>query len=125
MTRPLWNFEWKWLGAIPNYDLGGVYALFSDEQLLYVGLGASRGGGNYVNRGISNRLLSHVIRRAPDNSDVGYEVRERWQGLGVTMIATIGFPVEFTYLSCALEDFLIGQLDPPENRMKRSLKIAE
>ncbi|MFX7427471.1 hypothetical protein ABTJ07_19030, partial [Acinetobacter baumannii] len=58
---PEWDFSWNFVGPVPNYLLGGLYALFSDEKLLYVGLGASRGGGIYQDRGISRRLLAHVL----------------------------------------------------------------
>ncbi len=119
LVWPKWNFDWKWIGAIPNYELAGVYALFADERLSYLGLGASRGGGIYVDRGVSRRLLAHVMRRAPDGADVGYVLRDRWQCSGVNLIATIGFPSNLSYLACALEDYLIGKLCPPENKMKR------
>lgn len=119
-TWPAWDFSWNWSGPVPNYELGGLYTLFADEALIYVGLGASRGGGIYQDRGISRRLLAHVIEIAPKGSGVSYVPRQRWREASVTSIGTIGFPIGTTYLACALEDFLIGRLNPPKNSLKRS-----
>ena len=122
VDRPEWDFSWDWNGAVPNYLLGGVYALFNGDNLLYIGLGSSRGGGIYKDRGISRRLMSHVYLRTP-NTETGYMPRERWEKLGVNKVATIGFQQELNYLAPALEDYLIGKLNPEENSMKRSKKI--
>jgi hypothetical protein len=124
VPRPSWDFSWNWKGAVSNYQLGGVYALFNSEALVYVGLGASRGGGIYENRGISRRLNAHVTSVAPVGSSTDYVAKDRWLAAGVNLIATIGFPLEFTYLSCALEDYLLSKLNPPENRLKRNRAIA-
>lgn len=117
---PEWDFSWGWTGPVPSHDKGGIYALFRKEELLYIGLGNSRGSGIYSNRGISNRLLAHVIQIAPPNSSATYEPRTRWQDLGVSTVGTLGFPHEVNYLALALEDYLIARIDPPENVMKRS-----
>ena len=110
--------EWKvWreflYGSVPNYDVGGCYALFAESELLYVGLGASKGGGLYPNHGISRRLMAHVIvsdrQRGPNWS----KLRDSWSN--VTDIHTIGFPNEVGYLAAALESFLIRELNPPRN----------
>ncbi|GHU49817.1 hypothetical protein AGMMS50289_26740 [Betaproteobacteria bacterium] len=45
--------------------------------------------------------------------------RKRWLALGVDLLATIGFPPEYNYLALALEDYLIGELNPSENSAKR------
>lgn len=116
---PEWDFSWDWCGSVPNYTLGGLYAIFSDQTLVYVGLGASRGGGIYRDRGISRRLLAHVIKTSSIEKSTSYEPKDRWKALGVDSIATIGFPADVNYLACALEDYLIGKLSPPENQMKK------
>lgn len=117
---PQWDFSWRWNGAVPNYLLGGLYALLSGDRLIYIGLGASRGGGLYQERGISRRLIAHVISSAADrNAGRDYVLQSRWDDLGVDVVATIGFPLEYAYLAPALEDYLIGRLNPPENLMKR------
>lgn len=115
---PVWDFSWELRGAAPNGRLGGLYALSRAQELLYVGLGSSRGGGDYPDRGISRRLIAHVVRNAPDGN--GYVLRPRWQGLGADSIGTLGFPQEFNYLAPALEDYLIGRLNPLENTLKRT-----
>lgn len=116
---PEWNIEWDWTGPVPNHKIGGLYALFSGEQLLYVGLGNSRGGGVYKEHGISRRLLSHVLKITPEDHPKSYMPQERWQKVNVDRLATIGFPNKLNYLAPALEDFLIGELNPPENSVKR------
>lgn len=122
---PTWDFSWKWRGPVPNYRLGGVYALFVGNDLLYVGLGASRGAGNYQDCGISRRLMAHVIRTTSDDSGgMWYTPRDHWLSLGVDLVATIGFRSECSYLAPALEDYLIGKLNPPENSVKRNLSGA-
>ena len=117
--HPQWDFSWTWCNAVPNYQLGGLYALFSGDKLLYIGLGASKGGGIYKDRGISRRLLAHVLEIAPKNSPLSYVPQDRWKDLQVDLVATIGFPEDRNYLACALEDYLIGKLSPPENQLKR------
>ena len=121
---PQWDFSWEWKGPVPNYLLGGVYALLKGDDVLYVGLGNSRGGGIYKDRGISRRLMSHVTRSAPAGSPVDSILRERWFDAGVDKVATIGFKQEFNYLAPALEDFLIGRPSPAENQMKRAARAA-
>ncbi|MBP2667671.1 MAG: hypothetical protein H6Q76_2651 [Firmicutes bacterium] len=121
---PQWDFSWQWCNAVPNYQLGGVYALFSGDTLQYVGLGSSVGGGIYKDHGISRRLLAHVLKSAPADASVSYEAQDRWKALQVDLVATIGFPTEYSYLASALEDYLIGRLSPPENRLKRQFAPA-
>lgn len=70
-------------------------------------------------RRISRRLLSHVIQISENDASV-YEFQKRWAVLQADLVATIGFPADYNYLACALEDYLIGKLNPPENQMKRS-----
>lgn len=116
---PEWDFSWKFVGPVPNYLFGGLYALFSDEKLLYVGLGASRGGGIYQDRGISRRLLAHVLKPASHDEYMDYKLNDRWNEAGANSVATLGFPAEYNYLAPALEDYLIGRLNPIENKMKK------
>lgn len=112
--RPDW-MEWKdfLYGSVPNYDLGGCYVLFSGNDLIYVGLGASRGSGLYVDHGISRRLMAHVIASDRLRGKEWSKLREPWSN--VTALFTIGFPNEYAYLAAALESFLIRELSPPKN----------
>ena len=118
-SSPQWDFSWDWCGPVPNYLVGGVYALLKGNEVLYVGLGNSRGGGIYQDRGISRRLMAHVTLSSPKGSPVDSVLRERWIKVGIDKIATIGFPQQYNYLAPALEDFLIGHLGPVENKVKR------
>ncbi len=45
---PAWDFSWNWCGPVPNYLLGGVYALLKGDTVLYIGVGTSRGAGIYL-----------------------------------------------------------------------------
>jgi len=121
-AAPCWSHGWRLCGPVPNYLLGGVYAIFRDHHLLYVGLGASLGGGIYKDRGISRRLYAHVVRVATDGSS--YLFRERWIEAGATSVSTLGFEQDTNYLAPALEDYLIRSLSPtpPCNVMKRPKK---
>ena len=117
--RPDWKVWENFLyGSVPNHDLGGCYVLFSGDELLYVGLGASRGGGPYPNHGISRRLTKHVIESDPQRGGDRSRLREPWNN--VNAIFTIGFPNECAYLAAALEAFLIRELNPPSNIYGRS-----
>lgn len=40
----------------PNYLKAGIYAFVKDEEIIYVGVGASKGGGIYPDRGLSRRF---------------------------------------------------------------------
>jgi len=109
-------------GEIPNHDLRGCYALFADSDLVYVGLGASRGEGRYEKHGIGNRLMKHVVswdRKYParPGPERRYILQERWSQCGVNSIYTIGLPQNIDYLACALEMFLITKTQPRENRV--------
>ena len=114
---PTWNFDWQWRGAVPNYLLPGLYALFKDEELVYIGLG--RGGAE---RGLSARLESHVLKIEKCGNDKWYVPQPKWAELGVNQLATIGFPTDYGYLAPALEDYLIERLNPPANRVGRNIR---
>lgn len=112
--QPNWNGWEEFLyGSAPNYELGGCYALFAGNELLYVGLGASRGGGLYPDHGISRRLMAHVIASDRHRGESWSRLRDPWSS--ITAIFTIGFPNECIYLAAALEAFLIRELSPPRN----------
>lgn len=112
--HPRWEAWQEFLsGSVPNYQFGGCYALFEDDKLVYVGLGASRGGGRYLESGISRRMMSHVYcsNREPGKNTL--KLRDAW--LSVNSIYTIGLP-DRAYLATALESFLIRELSPPRNK---------
>ena len=117
ISAPIWDFSWRFQGAIPNYLLGGVYALLRGEEVVYLGLGISKGGGIYKDRGISRSLQSHVYKR--DDTPTGYTLKPHWRDKGITTVATLGFDQDRSYLAPALENFLINSLRPSSNTMNK------
>ena len=78
-TSPIWKYNYTWDGAVPYHDLGGVYALINEHQeIVYIGLGSSRGGRKYKEHGISRRLLKHVIKRNPAEDGKRYVTKPKW-----------------------------------------------
>ncbi|MBD9415899.1 GIY-YIG nuclease family protein [Pseudomonas sp. PDM16] len=123
-SEPEWKHGWSWKGSLPHYEKGGVYALFdTGGEVVYIGLGASKGGGRYIDRGISRRLINHVVMRDPSKGKDHYMPKPNW--LEVNSIGAIGFPRESAYLALALEAFLIGELNPPRNRQKRIAAVSQ
>ncbi len=110
---PEWSAHWSITsqGPIPNGDKQGCYCLYENSDLVYVGLGVSRGSGLYKEHGIGKRLYSHVVAvdhsRSAENGKGFYKPREKWSA--VTHIRTIGFPSGYGYLAPALELFLLNQ----------------
>jgi hypothetical protein len=115
---PEWKRGWAWKGSVPYHDKGGVYALFDKgNTLLYIGLGASVGGGSYKEHGLSRRLLAHVITTDPTKGKGHYVPQKKWTE--VASIAGIGFEAGQSYVAAALEDYLIWNLSPPRNSTKK------
>ena len=106
--QPIWK-QWDPFlrGSVPNYKLGGCYALFERGNLIYIGKGS---------HGISRRLSSHVLRIDHYTEEKGEHISkltDKWKD--VDAIYTIGFTNEIEYLALALENFLIRKLSPPNN----------
>ncbi|MDI1278612.1 hypothetical protein, partial [Methylobacter sp.] len=113
--RPTWE---KWepflRGNVPNYKLGGCYALFEGVSLIYIGKGVGKVRGSTLSHGISRRLSSHVLRIDKYEKDYHWcKLIDKWNG--ITDIYTIGFSNESEHLAHALENFLIRKLSPPKN----------
>lgn len=104
---PQWSGWHEFHGSVPNYQHAGCYALFEGERLIYIGVGASRGSGRYVDHGLSRRLMSHVLRIDREKGETWSKPRVGWES--VTAIYTIGFPRTVAYLSPALETYLIRE----------------
>lgn len=115
---PKWDFSWNFIGPVPNYLLGGVYALLKDDDVIYIGLGISKGNSYYKNRGLSRRMMSHVYRTSPKDHSTDVILRERWLELGVNKVATFGFSESRNYLAVSLEDYLIDSINPTANSLK-------
>lgn len=104
---PQWLHWPEFKGSVPNYQLGGCYALFEGPTLVYVGLGASKGGGLYPEHGISRRLMSHVLRIDREKGAEWSKPRTGWEA--INSIYTVGFPSRLVHLAPALETFLIRE----------------
>lgn len=116
-----WLNNWTWNTSVPHHDKSGVYALLDESgEVVYIGLGASRGGGIYKEHGISRRLLAHVITTDKERGRGTYKPRDNWKE--VVDIAAIGFPSIYSYLAPALEDYLIGLFNPVRNSIKKAHK---
>lgn len=108
---------WDMVGTMPNHDRQGCYALLSGEDVLYVGVGASLGGGSYEGHGLGKRSVNYCRVAKPGFSaaDRPYAPKDKWAELGMTGMATLGFPSEYAYLAYGLEAFLIDVRKPPHN----------
>lgn len=105
-------------GTIPHRDSPGCYLLLEGDEVIYIGLGASRGGGNYEGCGISARLKKHLYwdKTVPSNDCAGrvYKPIEKWKD--VSQIYTYAINREIGYMACALEAYLISTLKPKGNK---------
>jgi hypothetical protein len=121
---PRWSERWLFKDTIPNQEKKGCYAMLSGEEIIYIGVGAGRGSGQYDQAGLGSRLhrywrVKESNRSNPDGS-TNYRPSTEWKE--VTSIVTIGF-AEFTYLAYSLEAFLIWSLNPPRNVKGKKAKL--
>ena len=122
-SPPEWNVPWYLQGTMPGGDKQGVYALLGDaENVIYIGVGASFGGGNYEGHGIGART-SRYFEMARDQR--GVPVKERryapsraWESRGLQSIATLGFEPNQAYLAYGLEAYLLSKLVPQFNKVR-------
>jgi hypothetical protein len=114
---PAWHVWREFKGSVPNYQLGGCYALFAGDDLEYIGLGASRGGGLYCDHGISRRLSSHVYRLDKERGPGWLKLRPGWES--ITSIHTIGFEARHSHLASALEAYLIRAFEGRSRNARR------
>lgn len=114
---PAWSELYGLQGGVPNGDKQGCYALLEDEEVIYVGLGAGRGAGNYKECGIGSRLNKYLVvdkkQRTAPVATRQYTPNEAWKEM--TGLHTIGFPKGYGYLACGLESFLLANLKPCKN----------
>jgi hypothetical protein len=108
---PTWSERYEFVGgSLPNYEKQGVYAFVTAEnEVTYIGVGTSRGGGLYKGHGLGSRFMSYtrVI------NDIHTPVDDRLKEAGGMI--TIGFDPEDAYIANALELFLITKLEPKYN----------
>ena len=106
---PEWSGEYRFIGSLPNHDKQGVYAFVRGDQVTYIGVGASKGGGPYRGHGLGSRFKAYT--RVIDDAHTPVDPRLVDAGAMVT----IGFDVDHAYLANALELYLIGRLETEHN----------
>lgn len=111
-TKPVWSEPWEFDGTIPNNDKRGCYALFNNDEVIYIGVGLGKSFGTYHGSGLGDRLKRYwKVNKA--NTGKQYEPTDDW--LEVTSIITIGFIEQHYPLAAALEIYLISKLIPARN----------
>src|SRR5690606_6946554 len=107
--------EWDFNGTIHNHDKQGCYALIKNNEIIYIGVGISKGSGIYKNHGLGYRLKRYLkVNKNLQQNPNKYLPTENWQEL--TGILTIGFPNEHFCLASALEIYLVYHLNPIQNK---------
>ena len=111
---PEWSdILWKFDGTIPYNENGGCYALFHNDEIIYIGVGISEGYGKYENCGLGHRLNRYWQKNLTADKNRKYMPKSDWSEL--TGIRTIGFDRKDEFIALALEAFLISKLKPKRN----------
>jgi hypothetical protein len=114
---PRWSAPWDFISGIPQGDCPGCYAFFDfNGNIIYIGVGASKGSGLYKGFGLAHRLNRYKKKVYGENTN--YVLIEPWREI-VKDVITIGFPDELYYLAYAFEAFLIMNLEPDRNVIGR------
>ncbi|HFD32907.1 MAG TPA: hypothetical protein ENJ28_09420 [Gammaproteobacteria bacterium] len=108
---PQWSQEYYLKGCMPNHDKQGVYAFLTEKEVIYIGVGASRGSGRYRGHGLGKRIQGYTRCIGKDL----YEATDQ-KLKDADSIVTLGFEQEYSYLALALESFLISRLSPKYNK---------
>ena len=117
---PKWSDVWKFLGPIPYNENQGCYALLKNNEIVYIGVGLSKGYGIYTGAGLGNRLHKYWRKKRNNllSEKAEYEPSKEYENK-IDGIITIGFP-KYNYLAAALELYLISELKPPMNKIGKS-----
>ena len=115
---PSWSSIHTDFRKIPNYDKQGVYAFVKDDEITYIGVGTSRGGGLYRGNGLSARVMKYC-RWIDKSNNIYGPIDARLKEAGA--IVTIGFEQDHAYLANALEIYLISRLQPKYNYIKTGM----
>jgi len=93
----------KW----PNYELPGIYFIFDAKlELLYIGKASN-------NNNIGKRLQKYF--KYGKNREC--EIIDTWGDKKPRYVATLGFSSEVGFQASSLEEFLINDLKPVENKV--------
>lgn len=127
-ARPEWNDVWAFIGGLPGGDTQGVYLLMNEsDEVLYIGVGASKVGGRYSGHGIGSRASAYHCmaegQRSVSLEQRKYVPKGDWTERGLAKIVTIGFTSEYAYMAYALEAFLIRETETPHNKV-RSARLS-
>lgn len=119
-TEPLWSEQWKFKGEIPNQAKQGVYAFLDENsEVVYIGVGASKGGGIYEGAGLGSRLgriwKKHSLTPLHEDGSKLYEKTDSYKYIH----SVVTFALEPTewYLAYALEYYLISKMLPTKNKL--------
>jgi len=115
-----WSTPWRFKGEIPNQAKQGVYAfLNTDQEVVYIGVGASKGDGIYEGAGLGRRLgrvwKKHAITPTDKDGVKLYEPTDRYKYLD--SVITLALDPKEWYLAYALEYYLISELRPEKNKL--------
>lgn len=120
---PRWNSPWDLIGTLPGHNKQGVYLLLGEHgEVLYIGVGASLGGGKYTGYGLGSRTGQYFRmaegQRGIPVKDRQYVPNNKWAERGVSKVVTLGFPQDYAYLAYGLEAFLLRVIAPPYNKVR-------
>ncbi len=113
---PMWSNHWYFKGTIPKNDKRGCYALYKNDEVIYIGVGIGKSFGKYSGSGLGDRLKRYwrINKTGIGNQ---YLPSDNWPE--VTSISTICFDEKHYPLAAALEIYLIRELNPPKNRIHK------
>ena len=98
--------EYRWPNAWPDVQSPGVYFIFDvNMQVLYIGKAS-------MNNPLGSRLGTY-FKFGPNKSCV-VQKREYWKGVP-RFVSVIAMKPEFRFQAPALEEYLIGKLQPIDN----------
>ena len=120
-ARPVWSI-WLLKGVPPEAEKPGCYALYSGEELLYVGVALTEGKNSISSRkkyGLLNRLERHVLRKSARGATSYVPAPNKPQWQEITSIRLLGFPEQHRHMAAALEAYLINRLDTVVNAQAR------
>tara|TARA_R110000772_G_scaffold95317_11_gene193601 strand:- start:8595 stop:9062 length:468 start_codon:yes stop_codon:yes gene_type:complete len=120
---PSWNMPWGLVGTLPGHNKQGIYLLLgAHDEVLYIGVGASLGGGKYTGYGLGVRT-NQYFRMAEGQRGVPvknrqYAPKKKWADRGVSQVVTLGFNQDYAYLAYGLEAFLLREIETPYNKVR-------